>query len=280
MKFKRADNILSPKKFLIRNEKNHTYQLIESPDDIPHEKQSSYYVEATISERVGEEDLFQYIGKHGASPELAYHFGRQLCSALQHLHQKNIIHRDLKIENCFLNKDGGIKLGDFGLAKKIDDATQYDDSHHKESALHSNHFIKTQMIEKPGKKSSFCGTTEFMAPEMAKKNADSHFSLDIWGLGIVLLELTCNINPSQIMDHRITYGTLDVTTTIKNRNHFSALSQQEKKDTLLHHFQKTFQDEPDLLEIIVQLLDCNPENRPSLDDVKLILDTGYKRLFH
>lgn len=52
-------------------------------------------------------------------PETRY-FLRQICLACKYLHDKKIIHRDLKLGNLFLNEDMEIKIGDFGLATRVD----------------------------------------------------------------------------------------------------------------------------------------------------------------
>ena len=52
-------------------------------------------------------------------PETRY-FMRQIVSALSYLHSQKVIHRDVKLGNLFLNDDLEIKLGDFGLATKLD----------------------------------------------------------------------------------------------------------------------------------------------------------------
>ena len=52
-------------------------------------------------------------------PEARY-FVRQIIEACQYLHNRRIIHRDLKLGNLFLNDDMDIKIGDFGLATKLD----------------------------------------------------------------------------------------------------------------------------------------------------------------
>ena len=44
----------------------------------------------------------------------------QLLYAISHIHKHNIIHRDLKLDNCFIDKDLNLYLGDFGMAKSID----------------------------------------------------------------------------------------------------------------------------------------------------------------
>ncbi len=43
----------------------------------------------------------------------------QICLAIKHIHDRKIIHRDLKCHNIFMTKEGNIKLGDFGIAKNL-----------------------------------------------------------------------------------------------------------------------------------------------------------------
>ncbi len=80
---------------------------------------------------------------------------------LDYLHKKNIIHRDIKPENLLLDKEGNIKICDFGWS------------------------AEANILEK---RNTYCGTTDYMAPEMIK-NESHEFSLDIWCLGILLYEL-------------------------------------------------------------------------------------------
>merc|ERR1711998_131241 len=62
----------------------------------------------------------------------------QICSALRHLHERNILHRDIKSANVFLTKKGNVRIGDLGLARKAK---------------------KTAALTK-------CGTDCYMAPEV------------------------------------------------------------------------------------------------------------------
>ena len=83
----------------------------------------------------------------------------QLALGLAYLHDNNLIHRDLKLENVLMNRDGYIKLCDFGLAKLLgctNDITY-----------------------------TFCGTTEYLAPEIL--NSSGHgIAVDWWTLGMKL----------------------------------------------------------------------------------------------
>ena len=80
---------------------------------------------------------------------------------IDYLHKKSVIHRDLKPENLLIDKDGNIKLCDFGWSAE------------------SSSFEK---------RTTFCGTVDYLAPEMIKNQPHDH-SLDIWCTGILLFEL-------------------------------------------------------------------------------------------
>ena len=86
----------------------------------------------------------------------------QICLAIKHIHEKKIIHRDLKSGNIFLMKNGLVKLGDFGIAKR---------------------FQKTM-----DKAKTIIGTPYYFSPEIINgKPYDS--KSDIWSLGVLLYEM-------------------------------------------------------------------------------------------
>ena len=85
----------------------------------------------------------------------------QICLALQHIHGKKIIHRDLKSNNVFLMKSGIVKLGDFGIARAV----------------------KTWEKAK-----TLVGTPYYLAPEIIE-NKPYDSKCDIWALGVLLYEL-------------------------------------------------------------------------------------------
>ena len=85
-----------------------------------------------------------------------------ICLGIREIHKNNIIHRDLKPENIFISKDYKIKIGDFGISKK----------------LNNTKHAKTQDI----------GTSNYMAPDLFKgKKYDN--KVDIWALGCIIYEL-------------------------------------------------------------------------------------------
>ena len=86
----------------------------------------------------------------------------QICLALQHIHKKKIIHRDLKSGNIFLMKSGMVKVGDFGIAKGLQSTWE--------------------------KAKTLVGTPYFLSPEIIT-NKPYDAKSDIWALGVLLYEL-------------------------------------------------------------------------------------------
>ncbi len=89
-------------------------------------------------------------------------YAAEIYWALRYLHSKNIIYRDLKPENIILDKDGHIKIIDFGLAK--------------------GKITKTNLT------ASVCGTNEYIPPEVIN-GAKYNYNFDWWGFGIIIYEL-------------------------------------------------------------------------------------------
>ncbi|XP_064335464.1 RAC-gamma serine/threonine-protein kinase-like [Camelus dromedarius] len=120
-------------------------------------------------------DLFFHLSRERVFSEDHTHFyGAETLSAFDYLHSRKIVHRDLKLENLMLDKDGHIKITDFGFCKEgITDAATM---------------------------STICGTPEYMAPEVLKDN-DYGRAVDWWGLGVVMYEMMCGEVPFYNEDH-------------------------------------------------------------------------------
>nr|CAB3265766.1 ribosomal protein S6 kinase alpha-3 [Phallusia mammillata] len=101
----------------------------------------------------------------------------ELALALDHLHSLGIIYRDLKPENILLDVDGHIALTDFGLSKEALDGSE--------------------------KAFSFCGTVEYMAPEVVNRRGHDH-SADWWSFGVLMYEMLTGQLPFQGRDRKDT----------------------------------------------------------------------------
>ena len=80
-------------------------------------------VEYIVMELVDGITLKQYIERKGVVAwKEVVHFTKQISKALAHAHERGIIHRDIKPQNIMLLRDGTIKVGDFGIARALDDS--------------------------------------------------------------------------------------------------------------------------------------------------------------
>ena len=111
-------------------------------------------------------DLFTLLkAENNLSIEQSQFYLGQIIFALEYLHSRNIIYRNLKPENILINKNGYIKLTDFELVKNLDDRTY-----------------------------TLCGTPGYMAPEIIL-NKGYGLGVDWWALGILLYEMICGVDP-------------------------------------------------------------------------------------
>eukprot|EP00760_Papus_ankaliazontas_P016999 PhM_4_TR16994/c1_g1_i1/m.97444/K08857/NEK1_4_5; NIMA (never in mitosis gene a)-related kinase 1/4/5 len=106
--------------------------------------------------------LKKQMGRRMSEKDIMMYF-TQLCLALRHLHDKRILHRDLKTQNVFLTSSGVVKLGDFGI-----------------STVLKNTFAVAHTI---------CGTPYYFSPELCL-NKPYNNKTDVWSLGCILYELT------------------------------------------------------------------------------------------
>lgn len=108
----------------------------------------------------------------------------QMISVLKYLHKNRVIHRDLKLGNLFLSEKMEIKLGDFGLASKLD----YEGE----------------------KKRTICGTPNYIAPEILEGKTGHSYEVDIWSLGVILYTLLIGKPPFETSDVKTTYKRIKI----------------------------------------------------------------------
>lgn len=160
-------------------------------------------------------ELFWHLQKEGRFDEKrAKFYIAELILALQHLHLHDIVYRDLKPENILLDANGHIALCDFGLSK---------------ANLTKNDTTNT-----------FCGTTEYLAPEVLLDEAGYTKMVDFWSLGVLVFEMCCGWSPfyaedTQQMYKNIAFGKVRFprdTLTTEGRNFVKGLLNRNPKHRL------------------------------------------------
>lgn len=150
-------------------------------------------------------------------------YGAEIISALGYLHSQGIIYRDLKLENLLLDKDGHIKIADFGLCKEDITYGKYS----VEIKMRTLEFKTTRFDDCTGRTTkTFCGTPEYLAPEVLEDN-DYGRAVDWWGVGVVMYEMICGRLPFYNKDHEKLF-TLIVMEEVK----FPRTISSEAKDML------------------------------------------------
>ena len=96
--------------------------------------------------------------------------GKQICNALQHAHDNGVVHRDIKLSNLMVTKQGVLKLTDFGIAKDLDGTL----------LTGANCAI---------------GTAAYMSPEQCRGESTITGKSDLYSLGVVLFELLTGKRP-------------------------------------------------------------------------------------
>ena len=123
-----------------------------------------------------------------------------IITIFEYLHSKNIVYRDLKPENILINKNGYLKLTDFGFAKILDNEKTY----------------------------TLCGTPEYLAPEIILNKGHGK-AVDWWTLGILLYEMLVGIDPFSDDDPMKTYQKI-----LKGKINFPKTIDKDAKSLIKH----------------------------------------------
>ena len=113
-------------------------------------------------------NLRQLLDAGKLAPQEALAIVPQICDALQYAHDKGIVHRDIKPENILLDKDGQVKIADFGLAKLV--------------GREAKDFTLTGAGQ-------VMGTPHYMAPEQIEHPQEVDHRADIYSLGVVFYQM-------------------------------------------------------------------------------------------
>ena len=130
-------------------------------------------------------ELYSKITRTGKlSDKECRRYVRQLCSALNYCHARNVCHRDIKPENILLDENDNVLLADFGFASIM----QAEEPKDEFETMEGSSKIMKEM-------STMCGTMAYMAPEIL--NRDKYFGdkVDIWALGVVIYVLLVGFMP-------------------------------------------------------------------------------------
>jgi len=167
-------------------------------------------------------DVLRYIQRVGALDEnLAKGWTWQLCDAVRYLHELNITHRDLKLENLLLDKSYNIKLCDFG-------------------------FVKGECTMSMSQ--TYCGSKSYAAPEILKGEPYDPKKADMWAIGVILYIFVTGKMPFD--ESRGNSGVLEEQKKLEFPWQKYKKVTAEEKSLVLKLFTNDFQLRPDINRVV------------------------------
>lgn len=158
----------------------------------------------------------------------------QLCGAIKYMHARNVIHRDLKMGNLFLDHDMNLKIGDFGLAAVLVSKQEY-----------------RGLYDQKSRRTTLCGTPNYIAPEILEKGKGGHdYKVDIWAIGVIVFAMLVGQPPFQAASQNEIYRKargVEYDWPEKNK-HFNDIPEEAK-------------------DLVARLLKVDADERPDPDQV-------------
>ncbi|SPO20282.1 probable SCH9 - serine/threonine protein kinase involved in stress response and nutrient-sensing signaling pathway [Ustilago trichophora] len=183
-----AMKVLSKREIALKKEVTHTMgerKILEKSLDCPFLVGLKFSFQSAtelyfVTDYKSGGELFWHLQREGRfTEERARFYIAELVLALEHLHKYDIVYRDLKPENILLDATGHVALCDFGLSKPDLGAGQLTNT--------------------------FCGTTEYLAPEVLLDESGYSKLVDFWSLGVLLFEMCCGWSPFYAEDTQQMY---------------------------------------------------------------------------
>ncbi|ORZ23114.1 kinase-like domain-containing protein [Absidia repens] len=135
--------------------------------------------------------------RYFTEPEVRYYL-IQLLDACEYMHEQQVVHRDIKLSNIFLDYNMDVKLGDFGLSAMLQTSEDRKRQRNtKKKKKKSQSFLLTFK--------TVCGTPNYMAPEILFGDHRHNQMVDIWSLGILMYTLLTGQHPFQMKSYNSIY---------------------------------------------------------------------------
>jgi len=173
------------------------------------------------------EDLFNSLESSGFTPmseSVARNILLDVVKAIQHTHSKNIAHRDIKLENILLDKEGRAFLIDFGLCA---------------------------MVEEGKLSREWCGSDNYLSPQIVRRIAYDGFQADVFSLGVVAFALLFGVFPFECLQVNSKYS-----------------NDPRKPLPRLHvRFPSDVKVSREAKHLLVSMLEDDPDVRITIDDI-------------
>ena len=199
--------------------------------------------------------------------EKLYDIFIQSMKSLTFIHSKNLVHRDIKPENLFINADGIVKLGDFGVSASIIDKNEKNDNYkclenlnnnnnNNNNNKNTNNNNKSKIISDVINQDTVVGTPLFMSPEMLSQSKYS-FGTDIYSMGVTFFRL-CFWEYPRIPRRNLLGGiTLEDKPIEKNKDFYSK----------------------ELVDIIYKMLEKDKNKRPNSETILNLLQNEFNKKY-